>query len=64
MNCPHDITEMEMACHADGLCPLCLQDDYEKLLKATGELIGNLCKQFKIPIERIEQALKGDNGKS
>lgn len=33
MKCNHDLTEQEVACYADGLCPICLKQSLEKLKK-------------------------------
>ena len=29
--CPHDISDQDVASHADGLCPLCLYADLHRL---------------------------------
>lgn len=49
MNCPHDITEIDVASSADGLCPLCLASDVHRLL---------------LVLEECEIYLSGKNGKS
>jgi hypothetical protein len=39
--CPHDITERDVAVSADGYCPLCMADEIERLraeLKASESL--------------------------
>lgn len=33
MSCKHDLAEMDTAAHWDGLCPLCLQAEIERLTK-------------------------------
>lgn len=33
MICNHEIYEMDTAAHSDGLCPLCLKADNERLRK-------------------------------
>jgi hypothetical protein len=40
--CIHDLTEKETACN-DGLCPICLQQDNEKLKKFARRIIANEC---------------------
>jgi hypothetical protein len=43
MTCPHDLLERETAC-ADGMCPLCLAADNERL-QADNESLCNTLKQ-------------------
>lgn len=40
MSCTHDIAEKDVASYADGLCPLCLASDVNRLLKALEEIDG------------------------
>ena len=35
--CNHDLAEKETAC-ADGMCPLCLSSNLQKLMKAVSQL--------------------------
>ena len=34
MLCSHDIAEMDVACAADGMCPLCMADEIRSLTTA------------------------------
>jgi hypothetical protein len=39
MTCKHDAAEQDTASHFDGLCPLCLRADNERLRKAIQEYL-------------------------
>lgn len=36
--CPHDISDQDVAAHADGLCPLCLAADVNRLCIALEQI--------------------------
>lgn len=41
MRCTHDITDAEVAIACDGLCPLCLRTENERLRVALGKILDS-----------------------
>lgn len=41
MTCIHDLAEMDTAAHADGLCPLCLKAEIDRLRAAMNVIIND-----------------------
>jgi hypothetical protein len=64
MNCTHDLAERETAC-ADGMCPLCLRQEVERLkaawdesIKERSELMAELKDRVSIPryVDKLKEA--------
>lgn len=45
VGCAHTASEMDVASNADGLCPLCLQAEIERLRAALQGIVDSLASQ-------------------
>jgi hypothetical protein len=50
--CPHDISEQDVACQADGLCPLCLAAEVNRLRLALESIRDHWACQYDHPLKQ------------
>lgn len=56
MTCQHDVTERETAATADGICPLCLQSDYNACCATIAEQAAEI-ERLRQEVGRLRAAI-------
>lgn len=54
-NCPHDVSEQDVAAQADGLCPLCLQAKVVELMAERDEANTRAAEQTALATKSIRR---------